>query len=75
MIGPKRAIRLALAEVNREISLTASRGGKYAGALAGEGYAGGYADALMDVELLLSGYMPSRRGYWKTVKQAREAAK
>ena len=50
--------------VQKEISGQASHG-KLAGALASEGYAGGYRDALDDVLLLLSaGVNPRRRNYW-----------
>lgn len=65
ILGPKRRIRLALERVSEEISGHASRGGRFAGALAGEGYSGGYYDALCDIELLLNGIVPTRRAYWK----------
>jgi len=51
-------------KVSKEISGHAARGGLYAGALAGEGYAGGYRDALSDVMLFLNGVWPDRREYW-----------
>jgi hypothetical protein len=54
--------------VKTEISGNASRG-HIAGALAGEGYAGGYFDALCDVELLLDGNIPQRRGYWEVAEE------
>lgn len=62
-LGPKRRINLAVTKVNKEISDLASLG-RYALALSGEGYAGGYRDALYDVQLLLNGCIPDRRGYW-----------
>jgi hypothetical protein len=39
-------------------------GNRLAQALASEGYAGGYRDALDDVQLLMNGVEPDRRGYW-----------
>ncbi len=62
--GPKRRIRLASERVSREIGGIASRESRLAGALASEGYAGGYRDALSDVLLVLNGCIPDRRGYW-----------
>jgi hypothetical protein len=63
-----KRIRAALARVNREISLNA-QGGKFASGLASEGYAGGYADALNDVLLLIQGdCVPNRRDYWVHVE-------
>jgi hypothetical protein len=70
-IGPKRRIKMALGRVLSEISLNAQRG-HLAGALASEGYAGGYADALMDVDLLLRGMIPDRRGYWLSEARTHE---
>ena len=61
----KRRIDAAIDGANREISFNA-QGGKIAAALASEGYAGGYRDALQDVILLLNGTEPmDRRGYWR----------
>lgn len=37
---------------------------KYASGMASEGYNGGYRDALDDVQLLLGGVTPNRRGWW-----------
>ena len=50
--------------VNKEITAHANRGGKYASALAGEGYNGGYRDALQDIILLLNDVIPNRQGWW-----------
>jgi len=58
-----KAVALALERVNKEISGLA-QGGMYAGGTASEGYAGGYRDALMDVQLLFNGVKPQRRDYW-----------
>lgn len=66
--GIKRNVKLALAEANREIRGHASSGGHIAGALSGEGYSGGYAQALSDVLLLLNGVRPQTRHYWHNAK-------
>lgn len=61
----RNAIRAAQAAVRAEISGNASRGGQYAGAMSGEGYAGGYSQALSDVMLLLESHcLPNTRNYW-----------
>lgn len=53
-------------EVMREISAHAERGGT-AGGLANEGFAGGYLEALNDVEAALRhGYPSDHRGYWRS---------
>lgn len=62
--GPKTSIKMALRTVSAEIGGLA-RGGHIAAGLSGEGYAGGYRDALSDVLLLLAGTLPNRRNYWK----------
>lgn len=62
--GIKRRIEAARKRVKREISANANSGGKYAAALAAEGYAGGYLDCLNDIDLLLNGVEPRRRDYW-----------
>ena len=63
-------IDTAREKAKQEISGIASRGGKCAGPLAGEGYAGGYAEALGDVLLLLNGVRPNRRNYWTASRPA-----
>ncbi len=60
--GIKRKLSKVLKNVNHTIHLTAMRG-KYASALAREGYNGGYADAIMDIGLALNG-VPPRRNFW-----------
>ena len=60
-----KLISKARKEVEKDISGHASRGGIYARALAGEGYSGGYRDALDDVTLLLNGVIPNRRFWWE----------
>lgn len=62
--GILRKIETANQNVNDAISGTAS-GGRYASALAGEGYNGGYRDALQDVLLALNGVTPNRFGWWQ----------
>lgn len=56
--GIKRQISIALYNVDREISGTAKQG-FYAAAMSGEGYAGGYRQALHDVTAALDGVPPS----------------
>jgi len=56
--GIKRQIKIALGNVNQEISGTAQRG-RLAAAMAGEGYAGGYQQCLYDVTAALNGVPPS----------------
>ena len=65
VIGPIKRIRMAQEKVLAEIRGNAQHDGRFSGALAGEGYAGGYLDALFDVLLILNGVGPDRRGYWK----------
>ena len=63
--GLKRRIKAALVNIDREISDNAQHG-RIAGAMASEGYAGGYRDALSDIRLLLDSVEPSdHRGYWR----------
>ena len=61
--GIKRQIKLALLKVNCEISMFAKRDFP-AGALASEGYTGGYRQALCDVIAALNGVPPSNSRYW-----------
>ncbi len=56
-------IKQVLLQVNNEISNHAATG-FYGAGLSSEGYAGGYRDALHDIELCLSNVMPNRRHYW-----------
>jgi hypothetical protein len=53
-----RALKMANDDVNSH------DGSKYARGLAGEGYAGGYAQALRDVRLAAQGVKPQTRHYW-----------
>lgn len=63
-IGIKRKLHKVTQNVTKVISANAARGGKYAGALASEGYDGGYRDAICDVILALNGITPKRNGWW-----------
>ena len=63
--GIKRKLDMARANVSHVISGQAAMG-KYAAGLAGEGYNGGYRDALDDVLLALNGVTPRRHGWWET---------
>ncbi len=63
--GIKRIINKAYKRVRKSISLDAASGGIYSGALSGEGYLGGYRDALCDVLLLLNGVMPHRQDFYE----------
>ena len=72
-LGPKTRIRLAINRVRAEITGNYSRGNKYARGLASEGYTGGYYDALCDIELLLNGNVPNRRGYWEVPEDKKHA--
>lgn len=60
----KKNIDKALKKVEEEIHLNATSGGIYSGPVSGEGYSGGYRDALMDIKNLLNGVLPRRRDYW-----------
>lgn len=52
----------------REVSGHAARGGLYARGMSGEGYAGGYRDALYDVMAVMNGGHPSDKwGFWTEV--------
>lgn len=68
--GIRREVKLCLDRVGHETRQLASRPGIYAGGLASEGYAGGYAQALRDVLLLLSGITPNSR-YWSSEDRKR----
>lgn len=62
-------IKRAREKVDKEISNNASRGGAYARGLANEGWAGGYRQALDDVEaMLIHGFPNDPRHYWSDDK-------
>jgi len=54
----EKRIRMASKCVYGDIAGFASRGGKFAGGLAAEGYNGGYRDALQDVLLVMNDVSP-----------------
>lgn len=59
-----KRIDVALRATTREMALQ-GRGGKYAAGLSSEGYAGGFFQALSDVQLLLNDVEPNDdRHYW-----------
>ena len=56
-------------QVLREIRCNAAGGG-FAAGLSSEGYAGGYAEALSDVEAALThGHPSDQRGYWSAAQR------
>jgi hypothetical protein len=58
-------LRKARQAVDQEITGNGSSGDKFARGLANEGYAGGYRQALEDVEAMLRhGYPGDPRRYW-----------
>lgn len=62
--GIKRKLKHVSKMADKAISGHAKRGGLYAGALASEGYNGGYRDAIQDVLLALNGAPPCRKPEW-----------
>lgn len=65
--GIQRKIKEVLESVNEEIAISSRGGGFHARGLAGEGFAGGYRQALWDVQLALRGINPNSR-YWKEIE-------
>lgn len=63
-------IDIAIRNINKRISDHRERGGIFAKGVAGEGYNGGYRDALYDVQLLLNGVVPNRSEIWKELSDA-----
>lgn len=61
-LGPRTRIRRAAERVEARISQ--HNGSLYARGLSREGYLGGYAQALSDVQLVLDGIIPSTQGFW-----------
>lgn len=60
-----KGIKRLLAEVRCKVAQDiGEHGANFGGALAGEGYSGGYRDALDDVFLALDGVAPKRRDWW-----------
>lgn len=69
--GIKRMLVKVRKVVAGDISGFAQRGGLYAQGMAGEGYNGGYRDALDDVLLALNGVEPNR-GFWERARWTEE---
>ena len=65
--GIKRQLQMAYNNVSKEIGERAEKG-FYASGLSGEGYAGGYRQALSDVFLALNGVYPNNSRYWPKEK-------
>lgn len=65
-LGPKTRIKLAISKVTDEIQDMYDAGSGLYSTLAGEGYSGGYRQALSDVLLVLNGVKPNTRDYWNT---------
>lgn len=62
----EKRIDAAMENVKAEIGRNARSGGLYGRGLSGEGYAGGYLQALSDIDGLLRDVEPGdRRGYWR----------
>lgn len=65
-----KRMKSARANVAAEILGNANRGGPFAGGLSAEGYAGGYLQALDDIDALLRhGYPTDPRSYWSNAGQ------
>lgn len=69
--GIIRLLRRVREGVENDIRGQTQRGGSlkdqfFASGLAGEGYDGGYRDAIDDVLLALNGVTPRRNGWWRT---------
>ena len=66
----QKILSVALANVNETIRMNAAptNGNNFfAAGLAREGYAGGYADCLMDMQLVLNGINPKRQMWWDNI--------
>ncbi len=59
--GIQKELDKAYENVKREMR---HDGSKYAAGMASEGWSGGYASAMQDVQLALRGVKPNTRGYW-----------
>ncbi len=64
MTGILRDLRRALTNVSAEIRGNAELGAHIDRGLSGEGFAGGYRQALYDVEGALRGFPPTDSRYW-----------
>lgn len=63
--GIERQLKKVRKRVSAHIKANAERGGIYARGMAGEGYHGGYCDAIDDIGLALNGVRPNRRDFWE----------
>lgn len=61
--GIIRKLDIVRANLKREMYIPPDAG-KYERGMAGEGYLGGYRQAINDVELALNGVHPQTRGLW-----------
>jgi hypothetical protein len=62
----KLRLRGAIEKATAEVEVSARGGDKWARGLASEGFAGGYAEALRDVEaMILHGHPTDSRRYWR----------
>jgi len=59
--GIKKKLCKAIDRVSAHIGLKTDQASLYSRGLCGEGYDGGYRDALFDVLLLLNGVLPNTR--------------
>jgi len=62
--GIQRLLSNALRNVEAEISVNARGASMYQRGLSGEGYAGGYRDAIHDVQAALRGLSNHNSRYW-----------
>jgi len=64
--GIIRKVQKARKRVNELINQETDRSNRFSGGLSGEGWNGGYRQALDDVLLVLNGVEPRTRGLWKS---------
>jgi hypothetical protein len=62
--GIVRKVQKARKQVEELIRRETDRTNRFSGGLSGEGWNGGYRQALDDVLLALNGVEPSTRGFW-----------
>lgn len=67
--GIKRLLDKAYKNVSNQIKMDTDQSSLYSKGLSGEGYDGGYRDALQDVLLALNGVLPNRNGWWEENKR------
>ena len=64
----KGQLKIALNNVEQEIRDNHESAYGNGRAMSGEGYAGGYRDALYDITLALNDIVPSNSRYWPKIK-------